>query len=332
MPAIIGGSIAAGGSLLGGMFGSKGASKAAGQQAQASEMASQIQAQQFQQTQAGLAPYNQAGQNVGVPGMALEAGGGTPWDTYGPQLAAATQSNWALPYYQQAGNMLPPSVVNEAWLQQTPGYQFQLGQGLQATQSAAAARGLGVSGASLKGAATYATGLADQNYQNQYNNAQTAYQDMLNLGTNVGGAQQNVISNIINENTAAQGNLQNAFSRYQNIGSLGESAAAMTGQQGTQAAANQGNYLSQAGQAQAAGTIGSNNALQSGLQNALGSLTSPASASNYQNSALGQMISGMFGNSTTSGYTGPSSSSLLGGAGDPTTLQNQLGLSPNQYV
>jgi hypothetical protein len=310
--------VGAAASLGSGLMSSSASKSAASQQSQAAEQAAQIQAQQFQQTQQGLAPYNQAGQTTGVPGMALEAGASTPWDTYGPQLAAATQSNWALPYYQQAGNMLPPSVVNEAWLQQTPGYQFQLGQGLQATQSAAAARGLGVSGASLKGAATYATGLADQNYQNQYNNAQTAYQDMLNLGTNVGGAQQNVISNIINENTAAQGNLQNAFSRYQNIGSLGESAAAMTGQQGTQAAQNQGNYLAAAGQAQAQGTMNANNALSSGLQGAYGALSSPANASNINQSPLGQMFNGLFGNSTTSGYT-------------PATFGNQTGYSTGGF-
>jgi hypothetical protein len=316
--------VGAAGSIVSGGKSSSAAKSAASQQSQAAEYAANIQAQQFQQTQAGLAPYNQAGQNVGVPGMALEAGGSTPWDTYGPQLAAATQSNWALPYYQQAGNMLPPSVVNEAWLQQTPGYQWQLQQGLQQVQSSAAARGLGVSGASLKGAAQYTTGLADANYQNQYNNAQQAYSDMLGLGNAVGGAQQNVIGNIINENTAAQGNLQNAFSRYQNIGSLGESAAAMTGQQGTQAAANQGNYLSQAGQAQAAGTIGSNNAMQSGFQNALGALTSPASASNASQSALAQglqAIGGLFSNSTTGGYTpatfGDQTGYTTGGYSDP---------------
>jgi hypothetical protein len=291
--------IGAAGGLASGIMGSSAAKSAASQQSQAAEQAAQIQAQQFQQTQQSLAPYNQAGQTTGVPGMALEAGGSTPWDTYGPQLAAATQSNWALPYYQQAGNMLPPSVVNEAWLQQTPGYQFQLQQGLQQVQSSAAARGLGVSGASLKGAAQYTTGLADANYQNQYNNAQQAYSDMLGLGNAVGGAQQNVVGNIINENTAAQGNLQNAFSRYQNIGSLGESAAAMTGQQGTAAAQNQGNYLAAAGQAQAQGTMNANNALSSGFQNALGSLTSPASVYNANNSLLGQGIQGLFGNSTT---------------------------------
>ncbi len=49
-------------------------------------------------------------------------------------------------------------------LQATPGYQFTLQQGLQSTQNAAAARGLGISGAAMKGAADYATGLANNTY------------------------------------------------------------------------------------------------------------------------------------------------------------------------
>lgn len=50
-----------------------------------------------------------------------------------------------------------------------PGYQFTLNQGLKATQNSAAARGLGSSGAALKGAASYATGLAQSNYNNYFN-------------------------------------------------------------------------------------------------------------------------------------------------------------------
>jgi hypothetical protein len=62
-----------------------------------------------------------------------------------------------------------PLQMTQAQLEQTPGYQFTRDQGLKMTQSAAAARGLGVSGASLKGAATYATGLANTTYKDQFN-------------------------------------------------------------------------------------------------------------------------------------------------------------------
>ncbi len=62
-----------------------------------------------------------------------------------------------------------PIVMDQNALEQTPGYQFTKTQGLKAVQNSAAARGLGVSGAALKGAATFATGLADQTYQTQFN-------------------------------------------------------------------------------------------------------------------------------------------------------------------
>jgi len=56
-----------------------------------------------------------------------------------------------------------------AALQALPGYQFTRYQGLKAVQNSAAARGLGVSGAALKGAAGYATGLADTTFGEQAN-------------------------------------------------------------------------------------------------------------------------------------------------------------------
>jgi hypothetical protein len=63
-----------------------------------------------------------------------------------------------------------PVVMNQTALEKTPGYQWNLTQTLKAGQNSAAARGLGVSGAALKGASTFATGLADSTYQNQFNN------------------------------------------------------------------------------------------------------------------------------------------------------------------
>lgn len=61
-----------------------------------------------------------------------------------------------------------PSQI-EAQLQGLPGYQFVRTQGLKAVQNSAAARGLGISGAALKGAASFATGLADTTFGEQAN-------------------------------------------------------------------------------------------------------------------------------------------------------------------
>lgn len=132
-----------GSSVLGAGASIYGASKAAKAQENASNTAANLAQQQFDVTQNNLAPYRNIGNT------------------------AATQLTADLP------SLTAPVVMNEAALKQTPGYQFNLTQGLKSVQNSAAARGLGVSGAALKGASTFATGLADNTYQNQFNNAVT---------------------------------------------------------------------------------------------------------------------------------------------------------------
>ncbi len=154
-------------------------------------------------------------------------------------------------YVDLAYNQYLPPQMTQAQLEQTPGYQFTLPQGLKATQSAAAARGLGVSGSALKGAGTYATGLADKTYLDQFNVAQQRFGDVLNL------------------NTAQQGVLQGQFNRLADIAHTGESAAAQTGVAGTSAAATGGNYLNQSGLDTAAGYTGANNAISGAANNYL---------------------------------------------------------------
>jgi hypothetical protein len=165
-----------------------GAQTAANAQESSANQATQTQLAMFNKLQGNLSPYMTEGANANTD---LEA---------------------ALP------GLTAPINMNETTLQNTPGYQFNLTQGLKATQNSAAARGLGVSGAALKGAASYATGLADSTYQNQFNNAltnkTTAY-NMLsgqqNLGENaaagVGNAGittgQGIASNQIGAGNAA---------------------------------------------------------------------------------------------------------------------------------
>jgi hypothetical protein len=198
--------------------------------------AANLQQQQFQTTRGDLFDYNQTGQNALLGAQAIAGSGPTGG---GPD------------YTSLAYNQYLPPQMTEAQLQQTPGYQFTLDQGLKATQSAAAARGLGVSGSALKGAGTYATGLADKTYLDQFNVAQQRFGDVLNL------------------NTAQQGNLQAQFGRYQSLATIGENAAAQTGAAGTSAASTGGNYLNQAGLAQAAGTTGVSNAVTGAANNYL---------------------------------------------------------------
>lgn len=127
-------------------------------------------------------------------------------------------------------------------LANTPGYQFAMSQGLKGTNNALAAQGLGLSGAQAKGLASYATGLADQTYGDQYNRALSTY------NTNYQVAANNV-------------------SNLQNLVNTGQNSAAQTGQAGLAAANNAGNYLTQAGNAQAAGITGVANAANQGVNN-----------------------------------------------------------------
>jgi len=190
----------------------------------------------YMMTRGDLAPFREAGASVLDPLTQLARSGPTGG---GPDYIA-----------QAAGER--PGQMTQAELEKTPGYQFTLSQGLKSVQSAAAARGLGVSGASLKGAADYATGLADKTYIDQFNLQQQRFQDLINL------------------NTGQQTNLQNQFNRLSGVATLGENAAAQTGTAGTSAAATGGNYLNQAGLASTAGTQGAANAITGAANNYLG--------------------------------------------------------------
>lgn len=177
-------------------------------QAKAAGQAAKYQKEMYEQTRADLLPYNTAGQG------------------------ALNNLMGNLGYYTSPVQMGKAELVN------TPGYQWNLQQGLKSVQNSAAARGLGNSGAALKGAAAYATGLADSTYQNQFNNAVT--------------------------------NKQNAYNNLMGIVNTGQNAAAQTGSAATQTGANVGNSLIQQGNAQAAGYMGAAGALGGGLNSYLG--------------------------------------------------------------
>ena len=186
----------------------------------ASQAANAQQASQFAQTQANIAPYLQTGSN-----------------------ASGMLNN-------RLTDLTTPITMDQATLQNTPGYQFNLQQGLKSVQNSAAARGLGVSGAAMKGAASYATGLADSTYQNQFNNANT--------------------------------NQTNAFNRLYNTASLGSNAAVSQGTIGQQSAnAQSANTMNAGMQTANALTAGA-----SGITNAANQIGGYYAAQSLQNNLL----------------------------------------------
>lgn len=135
---LLGAGISGAASIFGASQTSKAAKIAAQAQVQSAQIAADTQRQIFAQTQNNLKPYL----DVGNQGAAALGNRLTDLTTEIPLPSAMTQSD----------------------LEATPGYQFTRSQGLKAVQNSAAARGLGLSGAAIKAAGDYATGLSDQTY------------------------------------------------------------------------------------------------------------------------------------------------------------------------
>lgn len=166
-----------------------GANKAADAQSAAADKAAGISRGMFDETSAYLKPFRAGGEDA---------------------LGKLQANN----YYTD------PINLTQDWLENTPGYQFTKTQGLKAVGNSAAARGLGVSGAALKGAANFATGLADNTYKTQFD--------------------------------VARANKQDAYANLKALVDTGASAAAGAASLGEKSAYAQGQYAVGAGNAQAA--------------------------------------------------------------------------------
>ena len=191
------------------------------QQADAATLAAQQQANSQQQGAAALtaqlAPYSAIGTSV-LPQLLQSLG-----------YNANFGSNGNLQGISGQGFQYNPFSFNPSDLQNTPGYQFTLQQGQKGVNNALSSQGLLGSGAQAKALSDYTTGLANNTYNQQLQNALGMYQT--NYGTALG---------TYNTNAGQLGNLLN----------LGQNAAAGVGQANQNAAVNAGNAIAQ-------GTIGS---------------------------------------------------------------------------
>jgi hypothetical protein len=114
-----------------------------------------------------------------------------------------------------------------------PGYAFRMSEGMKALERSAAARGGLLSGATLKGTQRYGQDLASQEYQNAFNRYQAERTGTLNP--------------------------------YQALAGTAQSSANVLGQQAGALGQSLGSNIIGAGNAQAAGQIGSANAIVGGL-------------------------------------------------------------------
>lgn len=167
-----------------------GANKAADAQTQAAQLAANTQLGMYNQTRSDLSPYRDIG-----------------------NVASTDLTN-------RLQELTSPISINPNDLENSDYYKFAMTQGQRGVTNSAAARGLGSSGAALKGAAAYAKGLATDTYQTAFN--------------------------------MAQQNQANAYNRLMGLVQTGENAAAQTGTAGTAAATGAANAQIGAGNAQAA--------------------------------------------------------------------------------
>jgi hypothetical protein len=214
--AIVGGAAIMGGASI------YGANKAADAQTNAANAAIAQQNAMYQKNTAVLNPFIQAGSGQIASQQALL----DPNNANGP-LMALNNLTGAGP-----GG---PTAMNTA-LASTPGYQFNLSQGLNSVNNALAARGLGGSGGAVaKGASQYAEGLAGNTWQsvvaalqNQFNSQTGAGQNLINTGTQAGSALAGVGTSTANANSSAligAGNAQAAAANATGaaVGGIGSS-------------------------------------------------------------------------------------------------------------
>lgn len=181
--AILGaGALSAGSSIFG-------ASKAADAQTNAANASIANQRQMYDENKNLLMPFITAGQSQ-IPGL-------TKWNNYADESSPLNALM----------KLVMPGADMSAVLEQTPGYAFNQSQGLRAANNALAARGLGGSGgAAAKGAATFASGLAGNTWQNVVNaltntftTGGNAMQNMVNMGASSGNALVGIGSGTANQ-------------------------------------------------------------------------------------------------------------------------------------
>ncbi len=294
---LIGGGLAAGGSLGAAALESNAAGNAAKTQANAADYAAGIQGtlgqeslanevQTQQQNQANEAPWLKTGANslaslgylLGItPGGTPGGGPATPGQTLSipggkgsvtlpgvTPLTGAANTNLggmgSLMENYPGGTFTAPTA---AQAEATPGYKFALNQGEKAVGAGASANGSLLTGGTLNAENQFGQGLATTNYNNTYNQALQSYNTNYNTWAN---------------------NQANQFNRLAAVAGMGQTSAQTLGNQGVQSAGQVANTLnstgSQIGQdyqnaaaATASGYMGSANAWGQGIGGAANSMS-----------------------------------------------------------
>ena len=215
----------AGAVVVGSVISSQGASDAADTAAQASGQASAAsiaeQRRQYDQTRTDYAPYLAAGtESVNQLATDLKPGG---------RFASATPFDFR---YDQNTD---------------PSYGFRFNQGMRGVNASMAAKGMGLSGAGIKGATEFGQGMGSQEYNNAFNryvtgfNANTGERNQLyNRYAGVAGTGQNAVGGVTAQGANTASNIGNAY--MTSAANTGNAAMAAAGQR-TSAFGGAGNVL-----------------------------------------------------------------------------------------
>jgi hypothetical protein len=146
----------------------------------------------------------------------------------------------------------------QAQLEATPGYQFDLAQGLRGVENSASAQGRGLSGPAIKGAIGFAEGTAQDTLQKQQAIFQQNLQNQQGIFQGNLGNQENIFqTNLGNQQGIFQQNLGNVLNPLEALTTGGQNAANQTGTLGATNIQNANLAGIGAANALAAGQVGS---------------------------------------------------------------------------
>lgn len=219
MPAaVIGGLIAGAGAVGSAVIGSNASKKAAQAQTQSVDQATALQREMWQKQLELQKPFYDAG--IAGQNRLLD-------------LLGLSGNTGAAGY----GSLNKPFGMED--FQKDPGYQFRMDEGMKAINNSMAAKGLGISGANIKGAARFGQDYASNEYQNAFNRYQVNRSNVLNP-----------LQSLLGKGESSAGTLTNA------AGNFGNSMA---------------DLYTQAGNARASGYVGGANAVTGAINNGVNS-------------------------------------------------------------
>jgi hypothetical protein len=314
MPAIaIPAAISAGGSIFGGIMQGRSAKKAAQTQYDAALKAGGIVQDAVNQyspqlvdaaSMMGDQVMNAGEFAAGQAENAAVQGNATLADLY-------KQFSGAISPYQQQGQQGLNSLASllqtgpgEVNLEQDPGYQFRLQEGMKALERSAAARGGSQGGAAAKSLARFSQGLASQEYQNAFNRSRSDYTTQIAGLSSLANFGQVANQQNLYANTAyGQGVSNNLFRGAEYAGNARMGTTQWAGQaylngvgqnvnNNINAAQSRAEYLTGGANARAAGQIAGGNATANMITN-LANIGGWAAGKYFGNRAPGTNLSNL---------------------------------------